>query len=133
MRVVNLIIVLDQNKENILMCHRQKDPYKGLYNFVGGKVKEDELHLDAAYRELHEETGISSEDITLQILLCTQYFKSKIELQVYYGILNKEVEVVEEVNPLLWFKVSTDFSQSCFAGDGNIQHFMTTLYEEIGI
>lgn len=133
MRVVNLVIVLDQNKENILMCHRKKDPYKGLYNFVGGKVKEGEPHMEAAYRELYEETGISPDDITLQALMCTQYFKSQIELQVYYGVLNKEVEIVDEVNPLLWFKASTDFSQSCFAGDGNIQHIMITLYEEIGI
>ena len=50
MRIVNLIIVLNQDKDQVLMCYRKKDPYKGLYNFVGGKVEEDEDHLEAAYR-----------------------------------------------------------------------------------
>ncbi|MDE5586742.1 MAG: hypothetical protein K2I72_00030 [Bacilli bacterium] len=36
---MNLIVVYDLKEENILMCYRSKEPYKDLYNLVGGKVE----------------------------------------------------------------------------------------------
>ena len=36
MKKLNVIIVYDKNEENILMCKRSKEPYKGLFNLVGG-------------------------------------------------------------------------------------------------
>ena len=68
MRKLNLIVVFSENLDNVLFCIRAKEPYKGLYNFVGGKVEEGETNDDAAYRELFEETGISRKDIKLEIL-----------------------------------------------------------------
>ena len=59
MRKLNLIVVFNKNLSEALFCIRAKQPYKGLYNFVGGKVEENESSYDAAYRELFEETGIS--------------------------------------------------------------------------
>lgn len=38
MKKLNAIIVYDENEENLLMCKREKEPYKGLYNLVGGKL-----------------------------------------------------------------------------------------------
>lgn len=35
-RNVNIIVVFNQNKSKVLMC-KEKAPFKGLYNFVGGK------------------------------------------------------------------------------------------------
>ena len=58
MRKLNLIVVFNKNKEKVLFCMRAKPPYKGMYNFVGGKVEENESNDSAAYRELFEETGI---------------------------------------------------------------------------
>lgn len=48
----NIIAVFDKDCENILMCKRRKNPYKGLYNLVGGKIENGEDGLSAAYREL---------------------------------------------------------------------------------
>ena len=42
MKKLNVIIVFDKDEENILMCKRSKEPYKGLFNLVGGKVEENE-------------------------------------------------------------------------------------------
>ena len=42
MRKLNLIVVFNENLEKALFCIRAKEPYKGLYNFVGGKVEENE-------------------------------------------------------------------------------------------
>lgn len=127
---VNLIIVFDPQVENVLMCHRQKDPYKGLYNFVGGKKIPDESDIEGAYRELFEESGITRDDIYIKPLFFTQYFEDKIELQVFYGYLQHEVILVPEKNPLEWMPITEDFSDDTrFAGQGNIKHMMDLIYE----
>ena len=41
MRKLNLIVVFNKNLDKALFCIRAKEPYKGLYNFVGGKVEEN--------------------------------------------------------------------------------------------
>ena len=128
MQEVNIIIVFNQDESQVLMCHRKKEPYKRLYNFVGGKKKSKEGDFDAAYRELFEETGISKNDIELDYLYKTQYFSDNVELQVFYGSINKSVELVEEVNPLYWMNFTHDFAdETIFAGDGNIKHMLLLL------
>ena len=51
MRKLNLIVVFNNDLEKVLFCIRAKEPYKGLYNFVGGKVEDNETNEEAAYRE----------------------------------------------------------------------------------
>ena len=128
MKKLNVIIVYDNKEENLLMCKREKEPYKGKYNMVGGKVEPNENELDAAYRELEEETGITSKDIFLTHLMNLNYMMSDIELQVYVGKLNKEVTLVEEVNKLYWLdKDENFFDKSKFAGEGNIGHMIEQI------
>ena len=50
MRKLNLIVVFNENLNKVLFCIRSKEPYKGLYNFVGWKVEENETNEKAAYR-----------------------------------------------------------------------------------
>ncbi len=64
MQEYNLIVVFDERADKMLMCKRKKDPYKGLLNFVGGKIEAGETGLDAAYRELEEETAIARDAIS---------------------------------------------------------------------
>lgn len=52
----NCIVVFNKDKSKVLFCKRVKEPFKGKYNFVGGKVENGEHSLHAAYRELEEET-----------------------------------------------------------------------------
>ena len=85
--------------------------------------KEDEVH--AAYRELREETGITDNNITLSHIMNFQYKMSDMELEVYAGKLNKDVELVEEVNKLYWMdKKENFFDLDKFAGEGNIGHML---------
>lgn len=39
MQGYNLIVVFSPDREKMLMCRRIKEPYKGLINFVGGKIE----------------------------------------------------------------------------------------------
>lgn len=128
MKKLNIIAVYDSKEQNILFCYRKKEPYKGLYNLVGGKVEDGEDNLEAAYRELEEETAITKKDIELKPIVTFYYYFSGIELQAYVGKLNKEVSLVEEVNHLEWFSVNEDFmDMKKFAGEGNIFHIIEQI------
>ena len=125
MKKFNVILVYNKSENKILMCKRTKEPYKGKYNLVGGKVEPNEDELYAAYRELEEETGITSEDIELTNIMNFEYKMSDMELEVYSGKLNKDVILIEEVNKLYWMdKNENFFDLNKFAGEGNIGHML---------
>jgi len=128
MRKFNLIVVFNEDLTKTLFCIRAKEPYKGLYNFVGGKVERNESNDDAAYRELYEETGISTKDIKLDHFMDLNYFKYENNLQVYYGILKHEVTLVEEKNKLEWVTINEELlDNSKFAGNYNIPHIIRQI------
>ena len=125
MKKLNIIEVYNKDKSKILMCERKKEPYKGKINLVGGKVEKDETEISAAYRELEEETGITSKDIHLTYVMNFQYKILDIELEVFTGILKKDVNLIEEVNKLLWINKNENFYDlEKFAGEGNIWHII---------
>ena len=109
MKKLNLILVFNKEKNKMLMCKREKEPYKGQYNLVGGKVEENENELDAAFRELREETGITNKDISLINIMNFQYNLLDKELEIYMGKLNKDIELIEEVNKLYWIDKNSNF------------------------
>ena len=39
MKKYNVIVVFDKDFNKTLMCKRTKEPYKNMYNLVGGKRK----------------------------------------------------------------------------------------------
>ena len=125
MKKLNVILVYNKQENKILMCKREKEPYKGKFNLVGGKVEPNEDELHAAYRELEEETGITKNDIQLIHIMNFQYLMTNMELEVYFGKLNKDVNLVEEVNKLYWIdKTENFFDRNKYAGDGNIGHML---------
>ena len=95
---------------------------------MGGKLENGETEFEGAYRELEEETGITSKDISLKHIMNFNYKLSDIELEFFAGKLNKEKRLVDEVNKLYWIDSSEDFfDMSKFAGEGNIGHMIEQL------
>ena len=100
MKKYNVIVILDKDMKNTLMCKRTKEPYMGMYNLVGGKIEKDNDGINEAYRELVEETNI----------------------------LNKEVKLIEEVNKLEWVSIEDNFfDMKKYAGEGNIGHIIEEI------
>lgn len=125
----NVIAAFDSTCKYILMCKRRKNPYKGLYNLVGGKIESGEDGLSAAYRELEEETGISKNDIGLTHLMDFSYYLTSIQLEVYVGRLNKDVSVQGDENDLEWVEIHQNFFDSSkYAGEGNIGHILEQIF-----
>ena len=130
---MNMIVVFDKDLKKVLMCKRSKEPYKGLYNLPGGKIEKENDGLNEAYRELEEETNIKKDDIELIHFMNLTYLKWSKELEVYYGVLNKDVELIEEVNKLEWHDINEDFfNMNKYAGEGNIGHIITEIKIEMG-
>ena len=132
MKKYNVIVILDKDMKNTLMCKRTKEPYMGMYNLVGGKIEKDNDGINEAYRELVEETNISKEDTNLINFMNIEYVSFNKSLEVYYGTLNKEVELVEEVNKLEWVDINDNFfDMTKYAGEGNIGHIIEEIKIEL--
>ena len=130
MKKYNVIVIFNKELVKTLMCKRTKEPYMGMYNLVGGKIEKENDRLNEAYRELEEETNIKKDDVELIHFMNLIYVKWDKEIEVYYGILNKDVNLIEEVNKLEWVDINDNFfNLNKYAGEGNIGH----IIEEIKI
>ncbi len=132
MKKYNVIVVFNKNLSETLMCKRTKEPYKGMLNLVGGKIDRENDGLNEAYRELREETNINYDDISLIHFMNIEYVTLDKYLEVYYGILNKDVSLVEEVNKLEWIDMNDNFfDMRKYAGEGNIGHIIEEIKIEL--
>ena len=132
MEQYNVIVIFNKDMNKTLMCKRTKEPYMGMYNLVGGKIEKENDGLNEAYRELIEETNISKNDVELKHFMNIEYISFNKSLEVYYGILNKEVELVEEVNKLEWVDINDNFfDMTRYAGEGNIGHIIEEIKVEL--
>lgn len=126
----NCILVYNKEQDKVLFCQRTKDPYKGKYNLVGGKIELEEDGFAAAYRELYEETGIKRADITLHHMMDFTYYNQNCYVEVYAGVLTDTVWLIEEANPLVWLSTGENFFDlDRFAGEGNIGHMIEQVRE----
>lgn len=131
MKGSNIIAVFNKDHTKVLMCKRRSDPYKGKYNFVGGKIEQGEDGMSAAYRELEEETGITRRDISLIHFIDFTYHWYGIRLEFYIGRLDSDIPVHGDENDLLWIPLDSDFFDiTTFAGEGNIGHMMLLVEME---
>lgn len=130
MKRMNVVLIFDKYLEHVLMCIRAKDPYMGMYNLIGGKIEKEDDGYGEAYRELEEETGITKNDVSLNHFMNITYVKWNKELEVYYGVLNKDVILTDEVNKVEWVSIDDNFfDMAKYAGEGNIGH----IIEEVKI
>ena len=127
MQGFNVIWVFNPTADKVLMCKRHKDPYKGLYNLVGGKIELNEDGLAAAYRELYEETGIIGAAL-VHIMDFTYFLLESCRVEVYACKLKHDANVCGDEKELAWIDTQEDFfNMDRFAGEGNIGH----IYEII--
>ncbi|OAK68551.1 NUDIX hydrolase [Lederbergia galactosidilytica] len=123
MQGYNVLMIYRNDMKSLLMCKRLQEPYKGLSNFVGGKIEDGETGMEAAYRELFEETSISKADVTLHHVMDFTYYFHDCYVEVYVGRLKEELQVSGDENELYWSDLNQDFfDMSKYAGEGNIGH-----------
>lgn len=126
----NLILIFNHNKSRVLCCLRSKEPFAGKFNFLGGKIEDNESSIDAAYRELFEESGIKRSNIDLLQVMEYKFFDNiysdeTYTMEVYAGKLKADIDVVEEVDELKWIQIDENFfDTNRFAGHGNLGYII---------
>ncbi len=97
-----VILVIENSQQQYLVQERLKHPYYGFWGFPGGKIRWGETIIDAAARELMEETGISAE------LAYRGVYHERVQLQENGDIVEDKIfHVVYGNNPS--GKIMTNF------------------------
>lgn len=92
-------------KENILLINRNKPPFMGMWNAIGGHLEKGESPRECAIREIYEESGLKVKDVEL-ISVFTWNYDDEIGL-VYLCELNDDFD-------LLGFNYSSSEGIICF-------------------
>jgi len=126
-----------KRNNDILMVNREKSPWKGSWNGVGGKLNENETPLQCITREISEETDIDVSSIRIQDkgVLTWNSFDALgnglhiflIELPETYEYLTpkKETEGILDWKEINWI---CDFENYGVAH--NIPYFLPTVLNE---
>lgn len=129
-----LTIIFTPDKCQVLMVLHNK---QHMLNFVGGHIEPGEDEMEASYRELFEETGITKDDVDLKFIQSetSSFPDSEWYLYITAGILKYDVELKEEKNSLHWVSVIDNrvLLGDTF-GDGNcyvyVRRSLSALNEE---
>lgn len=121
MQSFTLVLIFTEDFSKVLMLKRTKDPYKNLYNFLGGKIEKGESPLESAQRELEEESGLKN--IQLSPLVTMDYPLDHTILHVFLGKTH-QTKVIDEIHPLLWMDTQQSMAGEEFAGLGNCEHLL---------
>lgn len=124
-----LTIVFNKDKTKVLMCYNKKQE---AYNFIGGKIEEGETEMEASYRELCEETGISRDEIDLKFVRreavtanVPTYRTNVWSMFVTTGIFKTVRELRQEKNPLYWLDLDEfNYRLNEMYGNGNCLVFL---------
>ena len=57
-RPLHGVLLVLRQRGHLVLIRREKEPYKGLLALPGGKIERGETPLEAARREMREETGL---------------------------------------------------------------------------
>lgn len=89
MAIVTLCFVKKENQ--ILMINRNKPPFMGMWNALGGHLENNETALQCALREIYEESNIKLTKATLISISTWNYDDD--EIYVYVSELPKEFKI----------------------------------------
>ena len=134
MNVMTLTIVLNMEMDKVLMCYHNK---QRMHNFIGGHVNEGEPGMDASYRELLEETGITSDDVDLQFVRlekASSPLYDPYELFITCGVLKNRVKLHQEKNILNWVYIKdVDLISDQTFGMGNCLVYLREAVTILGM
>ena len=110
-----IIVIDDEHNKTILVCTDADN-----YSFPKGKRHKGETSLDAAWRELAEETGLTPEHVQLckDFTIDEQSNRGNVATRYYVGRLVKEHAVIifdaQELKKVEWMNIDTVFQLEKF-------------------
>lgn len=136
-----LVILFSHDLRTVLLLRRNKAPYAGLLNGIGGKLQGIEMPYVGALRELEEETGITREHLdhfTHHVTM--MYHKTNNSIAVFFARLAEDGPMFDKLHgkntnegTLLWCTVEyTQHAVSDLAGDGNVTYLVRDALAAFG-
>ena len=133
-----VIFLFTKDYKKVLMVKRNKPPYKGCWNGIGGKIEENETEIQATIRECYEETEIKLDNPKLFITYIypeTNQMNKGTNLSVLYDFID-EVQVKSNYEGVYEWKdinFALDFNNKELAGLANISQFIKEIFDIEGI
>ena len=129
-----VIMLFNKNYNKVLLVKRSKNPYKGCWNGIGGKIESGETPVEAARRECKEETGISMNKPKLLVTYVypeDNILNSNTKLNVIYDCVD-EVYVTDNSEGHYEWK-NIDFVMNSYnkeiAGLSNLNQFIKEIFD----
>ncbi len=128
-----VILLFSKTNKKLLMVKRAKNPYKNMWNGIGGKIEENETEIEAAIRECREETNIDicNPKIYIRYIYPKENkYNPGTDLTVLYDFVD-EVEVKENEEGIYEWKdigFAMNFDSKEIAGFSNIAQFIKEIY-----
>lgn len=123
----------DEVYPEVLLQLKNRGPYPGKLNGVGGKIEPDEDPIAGAIREVREETGADVSQNLFRYASLT-YYHTQVNLHVFFALVDKtEVHQIED-EPLRWTPVHDVLKQPdnpSLAGNGNTYAFIKDIIDLI--
>lgn len=104
-KILTLCLVVKEDK--ILLGMKKRGWGKGKWNGFGGKVEEGETIIEAAIREMKEESGLEINDLEEKGTVIFQYLDTRKLLEVHiFNVLKYSGEIMESEEMLpQWFDI----------------------------
>lgn len=121
-----VIFLFNNDCTSLLLQNKKRGPFLNRWNGVGGHLKQAEVPIFGAVREVSEETGIKTWDLDF---ICSIRFHNEVHLHCFCGRVKMEDVHQIEDEPLQWFSLP-EVEKLPLAGDGNIPWLIN---ESLGI
>lgn len=124
-----LCFIFSTDMKYVLMATKNRGPFSGHLNGVGGKIEEYDINpLSGMIREIAEETGLEPVDYENLKFLVKMTYADDTELNVYYTKLKEKGPGPQQIEDeeLHWYRVKDldVVNIPILAGNGNIPYFI---------
>jgi len=116
--------------DNVALVKRKKEPGKGLWALPGGFVKENEFWVDAAIRELMEETSIKLSKETLKSLIRDKNEFDYPTRSLRGRTFTMAYMIVLKPGPLMKLKGQDDAAQAKWISFQQVEKMSDVLFED---
>ena len=124
--------VLPIRDGKVLLAKRGREPYKGMYDIIGGFMEADEAPEDAAIREAKEETGLDVKITRLLGIYVDRYGEDgDYTLNIHYiaEVLGGEMQAMDDIVGLEWIPIE-DVPMEGFQNTQDALRDLIKLYKQ---